>query len=56
VATYIVLFLGYYINSRVMMGMWPFYKQEALILDIQFALKSPRMVLPKTAASIMGKV
>jgi hypothetical protein len=55
-ASYIVLFLEYYINSRTMMVMWPFYKQEALILDIHFALKSPRTVLPKTAASIMGKV
>jgi hypothetical protein len=55
-ANYIVLFLGYYINSRTMMVTWPLYKRMALIEDIQIALQSPRKVPPKVAASILGKV
>jgi hypothetical protein len=55
-ATFVMLFLGYYINSRTLMVTWPLYKREALILAIEDALKNPRQVSPKTAASIMGKV
>jgi hypothetical protein len=56
IATYIDLFLGYYINSRTMMVTWPLYKQEVLLANIQKALESPHCVPPKVAASIMGKV
>jgi hypothetical protein len=55
-ASFAVLFLGYYVNSRLMQVTWPLYKRAALILDIQKALENPRKVSPKVAASIMGKV
>jgi hypothetical protein len=55
-ATFIVLFLGYKINSRTMQITWPLYKREALYEDIQTAIKTPEQVPPKVAASIMGKV
>jgi hypothetical protein len=55
-ATHIVLFLGYYINSRTLTVTWPLYKRTALLQDILIALKSPDHVPPKVAASIMGKV
>jgi hypothetical protein len=56
IATHIVLFLGYYINSRTLMVTWPQYKRVALYEDIQQALQNPDSVPPKVAASIMGKV
>jgi hypothetical protein len=55
-AIHIVLFLGYYINSRTLTVTWPFYKREALLADIIQALDTPNNVPPKVAASIMGKV
>ena len=55
-ASHIVLFLGYFINSRTMMVTWPLYKREALYADIQQALAEPSKVPPKLVASIMGKV
>jgi hypothetical protein len=55
-ASYIVLFLGYYINSRSMTVTWPLYKRQALYADIQTALASPRTVTPRMTASIIGKV
>ena len=55
-ATFVVLFLGYKINSRTMNITWPLYKREALYEDIQQALRNPHTVPPKVAASIMGKV
>ncbi len=55
-ATFIVLFLGYKIDSRRMMITWPLYKRQALYEDIQTALRDPTCVPPKVAASIMGKV
>jgi hypothetical protein len=55
-ASFIVLFLGYYINSRTMMVTWPLYKREVLLADIYKALEAPNRVPPKVAASIMGKV
>jgi hypothetical protein len=38
VASFVVLFLGFYINSRTMTVTWPFYKRQALYEDIQEAL------------------
>jgi hypothetical protein len=55
-ATFIVLFLGYTINSRTMVITWPLYKRKILFDDIQTAIRHPRHVPPKVAASIMGKV
>jgi hypothetical protein len=55
-ATFIVLFIGYKINSRTMEITWPLYKRQALIDDINQALRDPTQVPPKVAASIMGKV
>jgi hypothetical protein len=55
-ATFIVLFLGYKIDSRNMVITWPLYKRQALYDDIQMALLDPSCVPPKVAASIMGKV
>lgn len=56
VASYLVLFLGFYINSRSMLVTWPLYKRQALYADIQLALANPRKVTPRMTASIMGKV
>jgi hypothetical protein len=56
IASHVVLFLGYYINSRTLMVTWPLYKRVALHADIQLALQAPNQVPPKVAASIMGKV
>ena len=55
-ASFIVLFLGYLINSRTMVVTWPLYKRQALLLDIQKALANPRRAPVQTVASIMGKV
>jgi hypothetical protein len=55
-ASFVVLFLGFYINSRSMTVTWPLYKRQALYEDIQAALASPRKVTPKLAASIIGKL
>ena len=55
-ASHIVLFLGYYIDSRTLMVTWPLYKREALYADITLALETPNKVPLKVAASIMGKV
>jgi hypothetical protein len=55
-ASYVVLFLGFYINSRSMTVTWPLYKRQALYDDIQVALASPRKVTPRMTASIIGKV
>jgi hypothetical protein len=55
-ASYVVLFLGFYINSRSMTVTWPLYKRLALYDDIQVALASPRKVTPRMTASIIGKV
>ena len=55
-ASYLVLFLGFYINSRSMTVTWPLYKRQALYADIQLALASPRKVTPRMTASIIGKV
>jgi hypothetical protein len=55
-ASFLVLFLGYYINSRTMTVTWPLYKRQALHADIQAALENPRHVSPKMVASIIGKV
>jgi hypothetical protein len=35
---------------------WPLYKRKILFDDIQIALRDPRRVAPKVAASIMEKV
>ena len=56
VASYLVLFLGFYINSRTMTVTWPLYKRQALYADIQMALASPCKVTPRMTASIIGKV
>jgi hypothetical protein len=56
VASYLVLFLGFYINSRTMTVTWPLYKRLALYEDIKTALASPRKVTPRMTASIIGKV
>jgi hypothetical protein len=55
-ADYVVLFLGYYINSLTMMVTWLLYKRVALIEDIKLWLQSPRKVPPKVPASSLGKV
>ena len=55
-ATYIMLFLGYYINSRTLMLTWPLYKRQVLLQDITDALANSRQVPLKTVASILGKV
>jgi hypothetical protein len=55
-ATNIMLFLGYYINSRTLMVTWPLYKRQVLLQDITDALANPRQVPLKTVASILGKV
>jgi hypothetical protein len=55
-ASFIVLFLGFYINSRTMMVTWPLSKRMALLHDITTALAQPRKVTPRVTASIMGKV
>jgi hypothetical protein len=55
-ATFIVLFLGYKIDSWNMIITWPLYKRQALYEDIQTALHDPLCVPPKVAASIMGKI
>ena len=56
IASYIVLFLGYSINSPTMQVTWPLYKRQALLVDIEKALQSPRKVPMKVTASILGKV
>ena len=56
IASYVVLFLGFYINSRTMMVTWPLYKRQDLYTDIQSVLASPRKVTPGMTASIIGKV
>lgn len=56
VTSYIVLFLGFCINSRTMMVTWPLSKCMALLQDIPTALASPRKGTPRMMASIMGKV
>jgi hypothetical protein len=57
VVSYIVLFLGYQINSRTMMVTWPLAKREALQHEIVEALDSrSRCIKPKLAASILGKI
>jgi hypothetical protein len=53
--SYVVLFLGYQINSRTMMVTWPLYKRQALYLEIKEALRS-RNITPKQSASILGKI
>jgi hypothetical protein len=55
-ASFVVLFLGFYNNSRTMTVTWPFYKHQALYTDIQIVLAAPRKVTHKMAASIIGKV
>jgi hypothetical protein len=50
-ATFIVLFLGYRINSQTMMITWPLYKQQALYEDIQTALHAPVQNPPKVVAA-----
>ncbi len=35
IVSYLVLFLGFYINSRTMTVTWPLYKRQALYNDIQ---------------------
>jgi hypothetical protein len=55
-ANHVVLFLGYFINSRTLLVTWPLYKRELLYADIQTALQNPNQVPPKVAASILGKV
>jgi hypothetical protein len=55
--SYIVLFLGYKINSRTLMVTWPYYKRTALLDEITEALTSKsRCITPKLAASILGKI
>jgi hypothetical protein len=57
VVSYIVLFLGYKINSRTMMVTWPYYKRTALLAEIEEALAArQRCITPKLAASILGKI
>jgi hypothetical protein len=57
VVNYIVLFLGYKINSRTLTVTWPYYKRAALLLEIESALEaSNRCITPKLAASILGKI
>jgi hypothetical protein len=57
IVSYIVLFLGYKINSRTMMVTWPYYKRKALLDEIEEALAAPqRCITPKLAASILGKI
>jgi hypothetical protein len=53
---FVVLFLGYRINSRSLHVTWPRYKRIDLHADIQTALQKPREVSPKIVASILGKV
>jgi hypothetical protein len=54
--TFIMLFLGYQINSRTLMVTWPLSKRIALHDEIQEALSSrDRCIKPKLAASILGK-
>jgi hypothetical protein len=55
-ASHVVLFLGYFINSRTLLVTWPKYKREIMYMDIQLALKLPHKVPPKVAESILGKV
>jgi hypothetical protein len=55
VVSYIVLFLGYQINSRTMMVTWPLYKRQDLYAEIQEALRA-RTITPKQSASILGKI
>jgi hypothetical protein len=55
--SFIVIFLGYMINSRTLMVTWPFYKRTALRDEILDALTArSRCITPKLAASILGKV
>ena len=57
VVSYIVLFLGYRINSRTMMVTWPYYKRMALLAEIEAAVAARnRCITPKLAASILGKI
>jgi hypothetical protein len=54
--SFIVLFLGYQINSRTLMVTWPSYKRTALLDEILAALAArSRCITPKLAASILGK-
>jgi hypothetical protein len=55
--SFIVLFLGYLINSRTLMVTWPYYKRTALLDEISAALTArSRCITPKLAASILGKI
>jgi hypothetical protein len=57
VVTYIVLFLGYKINSHTLTVTWPYYKRAVLLLEIEAALDArSRCITPKLAASILGKI
>jgi hypothetical protein len=55
--SFIVLFLGYRINSRTLMVTWLSYKRTALLDKILAALAArSRCITPKLAASILGKI
>jgi hypothetical protein len=55
--SFIVLFLGYLINSCTLMVTWPYYKRTALFDEIMAALTArSRCITPKLAASILGKI
>jgi hypothetical protein len=55
--SYIVLFLGFLINSRTMMVTWPLYKRVALHDEIQLALAATHScITPRLSASILGKI
>jgi hypothetical protein len=53
--SYIMLFLGYQINSQTLMVTWPQYKRTALHYEIQAALKNwNHCITQKLAVSILG--
>jgi hypothetical protein len=55
--SFIVLFLGYLINSRTLMVTWPSYKRMAHFDDIMAALTArSQCITSKLAASILGKI
>jgi hypothetical protein len=57
IVSFIVLFLGYVIDSRAMVVTWPLAKRVDLWTDIQSALQARRReISPRLSASILGKI